>query len=1047
MTRNTITKARIIYVLEQKKAYSPTSKLTKKEATQGTNYIITYSYMHFFISPDKDSMKFSSSESWCTHFQTFYDAKKCLIENSKEVKQAAIRDGYGGADFDKTDLNITVDYIVYYDTVTKTSVFNKEETKKWGKNLVFIDLCGASSPRRPRLGRPWYTVTPEEGSVLFEVYDLEVDENDIPHFVPSKTNPCFRVYKNNQNKHCKAFSVLYNERKHRYQDVESNPLYAESDIFNRYGSYSYNEPYGLREAYDITGGHGCEGNYNFNEETLVILKDFDMPDYIFSGYGFNPTKINNISGFVAAMIDYEKPCSINETKICQEISNFLKDIPFDEEHSVFKYKNGYILRLGRISQVYKIIEERGYDHKTYEIIYDHKPTNDDNIKSCELMYEEYNEFARLFISNTFTTRSLSMAQNGGKTWRHDGIHLVDNLFESTPPETHLGIDVEANNRKALEKLYTVHPKLKYMKKYMEKHPDVLYNACIPFLRALFQYDMILETMIALGKDNIFWKPREAGSRRYYNYRSSRHVYNKTAEDFDMEEFVIAFNLRNIKQTGDFYQRMGLTKQQFKLLMETPEQSCNIMTVLNEFCFKLPNDNRTIRVGRWGNVADRALFKFISYEDFRLAVEIAKHFLERNTYTYGIGNSVNELYAYYGSYKRVYKAVCERSYDVEILKDYLRMRKRLEDAKFPEYKASIWDMFPDDNTELQRYHDRIMILDQECSAAEDARSRLSCLSDYTCGQVYMKLKEAGVLATDFNSIVQQLYTACDYSANTLHMGDVLNKLPESIEEFEQQKQQVNAAATICSNLWSMYYGSDCHARYPSDFYRRQALENWGMNYAEFVVIQLGAGLDLDKYDLYLRLRRKFIENEAGFDAATYPVRLSNNEELTRLCQILSDKEPELDELIRRREQEIRDRMRREQESKVAAQNEKYAERYKKLKKFNFNPEGEERCIIVPKNLVTLVVEGQTLHHCVGSYVDAVSEGKNTIVFLRKTEDTETPYVTVSLLQNDKAWYIDQAHGDHNSDITDEDVAFLKTWAESKGILLESVKKHYGMYCHN
>ena len=37
-----------------------------------------------------------------------------------------------------------------------------------------------------------------------------------------------------------------------------------------------------------------------------------------------------------------------------------------------------------------------------------------------------------------------------------------------------------------------------MKKYMEKHPDVLYNSCVPFLRALFQYDMILETFIALG---------------------------------------------------------------------------------------------------------------------------------------------------------------------------------------------------------------------------------------------------------------------------------------------------------------------------------------------------------------------------------------------------------------------------------------------------------------------------------------------------------------------------------------------------------------------
>lgn len=1042
MTRNTITKARVIYVFEQEKRYLPTEKLAKKEATQGRDYVITYSYMHFFISPDKDFMKFSTGDGWCTHFKDFYEAKKCLTEYRKEIKEAAVR-AYG-SEFDKTDLNITVDYLVYYDTVTKTSVFNKEETKKWGKNLVFIKLNCARSPEHPNSRYQWYTVTPEEESVLFEVYSLEVDENDIPHFVPSKVNPCFRVYKNNQNKHCKAFGVLYNERKRCYQDIESNPLYAESKIFNRYGSYD--ETYGLQQAYDITGGHGCDRNNDFNEETLAILKDFGMPDYIFSGYGFNPSKVDDISGFVAAMIDYEKPCSTSETMICQEISNFLKDIPFDEEHSVVKYKNGYILRLGRINQVYKIIEERGYDHRIYERIYDHKSTSED-IKSCELMYEEYNEFARLFISNTFTTRSLSMAQNGGRTWRHDGIHLVDNLFESNPEETNLGIDVEASNRKTLEKLYTVHPKLKYMKKYMEKHPDVLYNACVPFLRALFQYDMILETMIALGKDDIFWAPAGSHSNRYYGYRSSRGTYKQTVEEFSMEKFITSFGLRNIKQTGDFYQRMGLTKQQFKLLMEDPEESCKIMDVINELRFRIPNSERIIRISHYGYTEDRSLLKLVSYEDFRLAIEIAKDFLKRNDYTYGIGNDVNNLLQNYGNYKRVYKAVCERDYSIEILKDYLQMRKRLEDEQFPEYKASIWDMFPDNNEELQRYHDRIILLDQECSALKDVRIRVSYLGNYTKTEFYLKLKEAGVLATDFNSIVQQLYTTCDYSASTLHMSDIITKLPESLEEFEQQKEQVEAVATTYANLWSMYYGSECRTRYPGEYTKRHARENWGMEYTEFVVTQLGAGLDLDKYDLYLRLRRKFIESNTGFDASNYPVRLPDNDTMIGLYQDLAAKEPELDELIRRREQEIRDRMRREQESKVAAQNEKYADRYKKLKKFNFSPEGDERCIIVPKNLVNLVVEGQTLHHCVGSYVDAVSEGKNTIVFLRKTEDADTPYVTVSLLHNGKAWYIDQAHGDHNSDISDEDVEFLKSWAKSKDILLESVKKHYGMYCHN
>ena len=1046
MTRNTITKARVIYVFNELKRYSPTAKLTKKEATQGTDYRIFYSYEHFFMSPDKDVMKFSTDEAYCTHFRDFYEAKQCLKEHKEDIKQAVLHGSSWRTEFDKTDLYIGVDYVVYYDTVTKTSVLNKEETKKWGKNLVFIM---GTSRSHPDSRTQWYTATQEDNAVLFELYSLEFDEKGIPHFAPSRDNPCFRVYKNNENKCCQAFGVLYNERKHCYQDVKNNQLYADSDTLVKCGYYG--DSHGIPQAHDITGGYGSQLNTNFNEKTKEIIKAFGTPDYFFSGYGFNPDTIDDLSSFIAAMLDYQAPCSESETTICKEISEFLKDIPFDEEHSVVKYKNGYILRLGKINQIYKVTEERGYRKTLCERITDHKYDGIDVISS-ELVYEEYNEFARLFVNNTLTTRSLSMAKNGGRTWRHDGIHLVDNLFEPTPAETHLDIDVEANNRKALEKLYTVHPRLKYMKKYMEKHPDVLYNACIPFLRALCQYGMILETMIALNKDSMFWTPKENSSgTRYYGYRSSRHTYEKTAEEFDMEKFVTAFGLRDIKQTGDFYQRLGLTKQQFKLLMENPEQSCAIMGVINELNFVLPNENKIIRINSWGGTHDRALLKLVSYEDFRLAVEIIKYFIEDSQDNhfrslYSTGNDINNLYGYYKSYKRVHKAIFEKHYSLEVLQDYLRMREHLEDEKFPEYKASIWDMFPDDNEELLRYHDRIMLLEQECNNLRDLHSKLPNNS-YTKAQLYSKLKEAGIMATDFNDVVQQACVTCDYSAGTLRLEDMITGIPESLDDFNRQKESVNTVATTYANLWSMYYGSGCRTRWPGLYTQQEARNKWGVSYRDFVMAQLGKGLDLNKYDLYLRLRSKFFESDPGFNSSNYPIELPDNDTLTELYQDLAAKEPALDELIRRREQEIRERLRREQEGKVAAQNEKYAERYNKLKKFNFNPQGNDRCIVVPRNLVTLVIEGQTLHHCVGSYVDAVSEGKNTIVFLRKTEDVEAPYVTVSLLHNGKNWYIDQAHGDHNSDISDEDVAFLKSWAASKDILLESVKNHYGMYCHN
>ena len=140
-------------------------------------------------------------------------------------------------------------------------------------------------------------------------------------------------------------------------------------------------------------------------------------------------------------------------------------------------------------------------------------------------------------------------------------------------------------------------------------------------------------------------------------------------------------------------------------------------------------------------------------------------------------------------------------------------------------------------------------------------------------------------------------------------------------------------------------------------------------------------------------------------------------------------------------------RAEEEKRLIKCQENYDIRYKKLKKLSYQEDDNTRIIVVPKKLIELVTEGQVLHHCVGSFTTSVSEGRDTIVFLRNKETPNTPYATISLLQRGNKWVIDQAHTAHNGPITDTDVTFLKRWAIKNDVDPDTVQINYGMHCHH
>lgn len=79
--------------------------------------------------------------------------------------------------------------------------------------------------------------------------------------------------------------------------------------------------------------------------------------------------------------------------------------------------------------------------------------------------------------------------------------------------------------------------------------------------------------------------------------------------------------------------------------------------------------------------------------------------------------------------------------------------------------------------------------------------------------------------------------------------------------------------------------------------------------------------------------------------------------------------------------------------------------------------------VAENSSELIVEGKTLHHCVGTYADRHAKGKCTIILIRKQEEPNIPFYTMELTP---AKRIIQVRGDHNCGMTQEEEAFVETY---------------------
>ena len=140
---------------------------------------------------------------------------------------------------------------------------------------------------------------------------------------------------------------------------------------------------------------------------------------------------------------------------------------------------------------------------------------------------------------------------------------------------------------------------------------------------------------------------------------------------------------------------------------------------------------------------------------------------------------------------------------------------------------------------------------------------------------------------------------------------------------------------------------------------------------------------------------------------------------------------------------------------------------RLKTYEFSD--GQLSVVAPTQASDLTTEGAVLHHCVGSFIDAVANNKENVVFIRRNDLLNEPYYTMAISPSGN---IEQIHCVYNGDLTAEGqerayettqrevynqkfdlIKFLKQWVSAmkqKGVMINpnTIKPSYGMLgAHN
>lgn len=119
----------------------------------------------------------------------------------------------------------------------------------------------------------------------------------------------------------------------------------------------------------------------------------------------------------------------------------------------------------------------------------------------------------------------------------------------------------------------------------------------------------------------------------------------------------------------------------------------------------------------------------------------------------------------------------------------------------------------------------------------------------------------------------------------------------------------------------------------------------------------------------------------------------------------------------------------------------AEKFAAMIDHDYAYSDKEYCVVTAKKPADIKNEGTELNHCVGSYIDAVLQGRTQICFLRKADTPETSLVTIEI----RSRGIQQARGYGNRELYPEEKAWLEKYAKVRNLTYGSVRSDENLPC--
>lgn len=94
------------------------------------------------------------------------------------------------------------------------------------------------------------------------------------------------------------------------------------------------------------------------------------------------------------------------------------------------------------------------------------------------------------------------------------------------------------------------------------------------------------------------------------------------------------------------------------------------------------------------------------------------------------------------------------------------------------------------------------------------------------------------------------------------------------------------------------------------------------------------------------------------------------------------------------------------------------------------------IIIPDTLADIIEEGKVLHHCVGTYIEKVAQGKTDILFIREIGKEDIPFYTMEVKNMEIIQYRGAYNNCHNNPVPDSVKKFVKQFENT---VLKKIRK--------